>query len=81
MRASERGHVAIVVELLKHDDLDLDVRNVDGWSALTFASFEGHVSVVNELLKEEKLDVNLQDPFALVFATKHNLVKVVERQS
>ena len=61
MRASDRGQKAIVVELLKHDNLNLNLRDKDGWTALMFAIWEGHTEIVVELMKHETLDLNLQD--------------------
>jgi ankyrin repeat protein len=80
MRASECGHVEIVVKLLKHETLDLNAWNKDGWTALMFASWEGFVLVVMELLKKANLDVNLHDrdgDTALILATRAGHMEIV----
>jgi hypothetical protein len=51
----------IVVELLKHDNLDVNLQNTHCDTALTRASFDGYSWIVFDLLKHGKVDVNLQN--------------------
>lgn len=63
--AADRGHVAIVEELLAHSDVNVDHVNRLGWTALLEAVILGdggekHQKIVN-LLIEHGADVNLAD--------------------
>ena len=58
MIAAKRNHVAIVKELLKHSEINLLVRGLDGLSPLMIAGHGGHLHVVEALLKAEGIAVN-----------------------
>ncbi|KAI2500739.1 hypothetical protein MHU86_13718 [Fragilaria crotonensis] len=55
------GHVELVIELLKHRDIDVNVKVEGGKTALGLACVMGRSDVVRELLKHKKLDVNAHD--------------------
>jgi ankyrin repeat protein len=57
----QNGHTDVVVELLKHDKVDVNLQDNDGEQPLCWASRYGQTDVVVELLKHDKVDVNLQD--------------------
>jgi ankyrin repeat protein len=57
MKASWNGHTDVVQELLKHDGVDVNHRNVEGETALMLASCQGHVDIVEALLKQDALGV------------------------
>lgn len=59
MRGSIRGHVGVVKALLKHPDIDVDIVDVNGWTALDLATKEGRTEVVKcllEAMSEKSLD-------------------------
>ena len=55
------GHVELVIELLKHNDVDVNVKVEGGKTALGLACIMGRSDVIRELLKHKKLDVNARD--------------------
>ena len=59
--ASEKDHVQVVKELLKHESVEVNAKNDDCRTSLLLASYEGHSKVVRELLKHQKVDVNAKD--------------------
>ncbi len=48
-------------QLVQHDDLDPNIQNNDGESALFLAVYNGFTSVVQKLLRNKKTNVNIQD--------------------
>lgn len=50
MVSSNRGHADIVAFLLQHPDIDLDAKNPEGFTALSFASRSTHLPVVASLV-------------------------------
>ena len=55
MKACSRGHLEIVQELLRVEDIDVNEKDDNyKWSALMRAAFEGRLSIVRELLKVDK---------------------------
>ena len=56
MWASSNGHEEFVRHLLKHERLDVNVRNSAGCTSLIIASEEGHLKVIRELLKHKAVD-------------------------
>jgi ankyrin repeat protein len=63
MRASRTGQIDSVVELLKHDKIDVNHQNHGGMTALMWAIKGGQIQIVVEFLKHDKVDVNLRDRF------------------
>jgi len=61
MRASYKGHNAVVTTLLKHPLIQINIQNVDGSTALHCASVNGHIAVVTKLLKHPLIQINVQD--------------------
>jgi serine/threonine-protein phosphatase 6 regulatory ankyrin repeat subunit B len=57
--SSQNGHTDIVIELLKHDEVDVNLYAFDE-TALRLASRNGHTDIVVQLLQHNDLDVNLQ---------------------
>ncbi|KAK3165898.1 hypothetical protein QOZ80_1AG0039100 [Eleusine coracana subsp. coracana] len=54
--AAERGHLEVVVELLRHlDDEGVAVKNRSGYDALHVAAREGHLAVVQEILWRDRM--------------------------
>ncbi|KAK3162401.1 hypothetical protein QOZ80_1BG0089120 [Eleusine coracana subsp. coracana] len=54
--AAERGHLEVVVELLRHlDDEGVAVKNRSGYDALHVAAREGHLAVVQEILWRNRM--------------------------
>ena len=58
--AADNGHLAAVVELLKHPAIDVNCVDLDGHSALTWAVDKGHTELVRVLLGRD-LDLNVRD--------------------
>ena len=61
MRASKNGHLDIVNRLLKCEEINVNLQDEDGDTALIFASYTNHLSIVNKLLKCEQIDVNIEN--------------------
>jgi ankyrin repeat protein len=59
--ASRSGHTHAVVELLKHDQVDVSRPDLYSNSALMSASSEGRSDIVIKLLKDDILNVNLSN--------------------
>ena len=80
--ASRKGYIGMVVELLKHDNLDVNFQNFCGQTALLIASSKGHTDIVVELLKDKRVDVNREDCFgctALTCASEYGHAEIVFR--
>ena len=48
MIASDKGHAAVVGELLRHKGVDVDAEDGNGSTALILTSQHGHTKVVHE---------------------------------
>ena len=82
MGASEFGHLDVVNKLLDCKEIDVNVQNQYGYTALIRASFQGHSDVVNRLLECKEIDVNLQDKYgetALIEASMRGHLDVGNR--
>ena len=60
-RASEKGFITVVEELIQYAIVKLNVQDKTGKTALHYALENGHWQVVKELLTDSKIDVNVQD--------------------
>lgn len=60
-RASEKGFITVVEELIQYAIVELNIQDKKGKTALHYASENGHWQVVKELLTDSKIDVNVQD--------------------
>ena len=60
-RKEDDKSTQIIVELLKHENLDLNARDEYGKTALIVASEYGELRVVDILLKDDRVDVNAND--------------------
>ena len=61
IEAAKEGDLKVVKELLKRSDIDVNIQNIDGNTALIWASYEGHLDIVKELLKRSDIDLNIKD--------------------
>ena len=71
----------IVTLLLDHGELDVNVRDFEGFTPLICAANQGHRKVVKLLLADHRTDVNLQVKRGLlagVFSLRLNLRPQVE---
>ena len=59
MRASKNGHLDIVNRLLKCEEINVNLQDKYGCTALISAS--DHLDIVNRLLKCEQIDVNIEN--------------------
>ena len=59
LQASETGNINKVKELLALG-VDINIKDEEGWAALTLASYEGHIEIVRELIKAGA-NLNIQD--------------------
>lgn len=50
MDAAANGHVAAINLLLASDKVDLDIKDNDGWTPLSWAAEKGHETVVKPLV-------------------------------
>ena len=53
MRACFNGKVELVKLLLKHSEIDFNVKGKFGWTGLMFACFHGRTDVVKQLLNHD----------------------------
>ena len=56
-----KERAAIVCQLLEHKEIDVNVKNRRGDTALMLASKAGHENIVNQLLEHKEIDVNAQN--------------------
>ena len=78
--ASENGYADMVVESLKCDSLDVNLKTYRGRTPLIVASERGHLKVVREFLKLQAVNVNAQDDDGrtpLIMASSVGHVKMV----
>lgn len=47
------GHLTIVKELINNEKVDLNVKDINGYSVLGTACRKGNLDIVNELLKKQ----------------------------
>lgn len=59
--AALRGRLDIVMELMEQEGIDLNCRDVHGWTPLSLACRHGYADTVMQLLKTGEVDVNFQD--------------------
>ena len=73
----------IIIELLKHEKLDLNAKDCFGATALNIASHEGFQEVVRMLLKDGRVDIHAKDKYdytALISASEnghHEVVRIL----
>jgi ankyrin repeat protein len=88
IRASEKGYIKVVRELLKKG-ADVRSKNYHGSSALMRASFNGHIDVVRALLENafikepnrfvQKVEVKDNRGYtALIYASRNGHIKIVK---
>lgn len=81
MIAAEKGHLAIVNELLQYTDrLDVNHRNRNGWVALISAAEKNQSAVVQRLCEVNSVKLNLKNIFgytALIMAAEKGHTAVV----
>ena len=65
--AAFQGSLLIVGELMKHENLDVIVKNDDGETALIVSVLKGHINVAREMLKHNRVDVNAQGSCGTAF--------------
>lgn len=79
--ASESGDVALVEHILRHDNINCNVRGYFGWTALNWAAYLGFEDIVKLLLNAPGIDVNLPDEYGdtpLVTAIHHDRLSIVK---
>jgi ankyrin repeat protein len=59
--AIDYGYTQNVIELLKHDDIDVNRQDVTGFSMLQMACLHNHVDIAKALLMKKNLDINLNN--------------------
>ncbi|KAM3065539.1 hypothetical protein ACMFMF_011024 [Clarireedia jacksonii] len=77
----EREREALLEELLKHDELDIDGKDENGQTLLSQAAKDGDDDLVRMLLKTGKVDVNSEDysgRTALAVAARNGHLAVVK---
>jgi serine/threonine-protein phosphatase 6 regulatory ankyrin repeat subunit B len=60
-RASEKGIITVVGELIQYAIVDVNIQDKKGKTALHYASENGHWEVVKELLTDNNIVVNIKD--------------------
>jgi ankyrin repeat protein len=61
MWASEKGHKGFVEILLQYKNVQTNLQNKDGNTALMLASIRGHKEIVQMLLQDKRIEINQQD--------------------
>jgi ankyrin repeat protein len=59
--AAELGHTFILSAFLEHPDININLKNKYGQTALSLAAGNGHTEIVQQLLARQDVDVNVQD--------------------
>ena len=76
------NNVDVVRLLLEHRDIDVNIKNDDGYTALMIAIIEGHLEVAEALIDHSGTKFEIQDKqenTALVMASSRDLVSLVEK--
>jgi ankyrin repeat protein len=76
MYASSNDNIDIVKLLLERKDIDINIKDNDGWTTLIFASEYGEIDVIKLLLEREDIDINIKNNngwTALIFALHDNI--------
>jgi len=71
--SAEKGHEAIAIKILQAPNVDVNIRDEDGWTALHYSVEMGHEAILIKLLEARNVDVNIQDQegkFALHYSAK-----------
>jgi len=80
--ASTEGYLKIVRELLKRPrKIKINLGNLQGMTALMYATGRGHLDIVKELLTNKKINVNLPDidgNTALILASMEGNLKILQ---
>ena len=80
-RACQKGHSVIVSILLAHPDIDVNLKDQDGWSPFMSACLNGHTSCVRLLLKDQRARVNEPNKYRtgpLYYAAQSELYPVMK---
>lgn len=80
--SDQRACEKIFKKALKNANLDINLQDKHGTSALMLAAAMGQESTVIKFLKMKEIDVNLQDVFgntALMLAVKNNSFRIVKK--
>ncbi|ORX77431.1 ankyrin [Anaeromyces robustus] len=80
--AAEKGYTEIVSLLLKQPDIDINIRDCQGFTALMCAAEKGKEKVVKLLLQQPKINVNIQNnkgATALMLAVNFEKKEVVKQ--
>ena len=80
--ASLFGHVEVIKLLLAHPKINVNSKNIDGQTPLSFGCQVGYVSVVEELLKDPHVDVTHDDNMGrtpLWYASREGEHEVIEQ--
>lgn len=82
MVAAHTCQQEIVDELLKHDEISVNVQDSEGNTALSLASSKGHSEIVSALLRLKNIELNMKENgfgrTALSWAAEENHSKVVD---
>jgi ankyrin repeat protein len=79
--AAQQGHTKAVEALLKAGGTEVNIRETDGRTPLSWAAAEGHVDVVKVLIEAKGVNVNIPDngrSTPLLWAAKNGFTEVVE---
>jgi len=80
-RAASHGQAAVIQELIKIPEVDVNFCTIEGASPLNIACQQGHVNVVELILADPRVDVNVgntQGATALFFACQEGHIGVVQ---
>ena len=61
IKASESGDFNKVIQLLGHENIDVNAKNKYGNTALILTSYKGRTRIVELLLEHEDIDVNAEN--------------------
>jgi len=80
--AAEKGYKEIVILLLKQSDIDVNIKDSQGFTALMCAAEQGHNDIIELLLEHPNINVNIQNnrgATALMQAAVKGHKKVVQQ--
>lgn len=80
-RAARSGNMAVMRLLLARDDVEVNAKEAEGWTALALSAHEGHEGVVKLLLEREDVEINVTNDLgrtALAIAAFKGHEKVVK---